>query len=93
MLDLTSVTRDAKAIKTLFDVKELVPSVSYSQASALSAAETAQAESASTADTYDGPREIKFEQNNYSPEALSTGDIYRGTKSQIALAKEELGVP
>ena len=93
VLDLTSVTRDAKAIKTLFDVKELVPSVSYSQASALSAAETAQAESASTADTYDGPREIKFEQNNYSPEALSTGDIYRGTKSQIALAKEELGVP
>lgn len=93
VLDLSSVTRDAKAIHTLFDVKELVPSVSYSQASALSAAETAQAESASTADTYDGPREIKFEQNNYSPEALSTGDIYRGTKSQIALAKEELGVP
>lgn len=93
VLDLSNVTRDAKAINTLFDVKELVPSVSYSQASALSAAETAQADQAATTDSYDGPREIKFEQNNYSPEALSTGDIYRNTKSQIALAKDELGVP
>jgi hypothetical protein len=35
-------------------------------------------------------REIKFEQTINSPTALSTSDIYRNTKAQLALAKEEL---
>lgn len=94
VLDLSSVERDAKALGSMLKIGDLAPTVSYSQASALSAATTAQAETASDkTDTYDGPREIKFEQNNYSPEALSTGDVYRGTKGLIAMAKEELGVP
>jgi hypothetical protein len=36
--------------------------------------------------------EVKFEQNIYSPTTLSAIDIYRGTKSQIAIAKEELNI-
>ena len=35
-------------------------------------------------------REVKFEQNNYSPKALTTTDIARRTRSQIALAKDKL---
>lgn len=35
---------------------------------------------------------LSFEQNNYSPTALSTNDIYRNTKSQFALAKEKLSI-
>jgi hypothetical protein len=39
------------------------------------------------------PTEINFEQNIYAPTALSTNDIYRNTRSQIVLAKEELNIP
>ena len=34
---------------------------------------------------------IKLEQNNYSPKALSTADIYRNTNNQISRAKELIG--
>jgi hypothetical protein len=33
-----------------------------------------------------------FEQNIYSPTQLSATDIYKQTRNQIALAKEELGI-
>jgi hypothetical protein len=36
--------------------------------------------------------EVKFEQNIYAPEQLSTADIYKQTRNQITLAKEELEV-
>jgi hypothetical protein len=36
---------------------------------------------------------VSFEQNIYAPEQLSTGDIYKQTRNQITLAKEELDVP
>ncbi len=36
--------------------------------------------------------DVVFNQNIYAPKELSINDIYRNTKSQIALAKEELGV-
>lgn len=39
-----------------------------------------------------GSKVVNFTQNNYSPEALSTGDIYRNTKSQIAVVKKELEI-
>jgi tape measure domain-containing protein len=32
-------------------------------------------------------KEVKFEQNNYSPKALSPTEIYRNTRNQLALAK------
>lgn len=32
-----------------------------------------------------------FNQNNYSPKALSTADIYRQTKNQISLARDKVG--
>lgn len=38
-------------------------------------------------------RDVQYIQNNYSPEALSTTEIYRRTKSQIALSKEVLAIP
>lgn len=37
-------------------------------------------------------REISFTQNIYSPQPLSVNDVYRNTKSQIAMAKEELKI-
>lgn len=38
-------------------------------------------------------QEIKFEQNNYSPEALSPSDTYRNGKSLIAVAEQKLLQP
>lgn len=38
------------------------------------------------------PRVINFTQNNYSPDALSTNDIYRNTKSLVAITREKLGL-
>lgn len=35
---------------------------------------------------------VVFNQNNYSPKALTATDIYRNTNSQIAMAKEELKI-
>jgi hypothetical protein len=34
-----------------------------------------------------------FEQNNYSPEALSDIEIYRKTNNQLSIAKSALGIP
>lgn len=40
-----------------------------------------------------GPSSITFEQTINSPTALSTADIYRQTRNQVALAREELSIP
>jgi phage-related protein len=39
-----------------------------------------------------GPTEIKFEQTINAPTQLSTADIYRQTRNQITMAKEELSI-
>lgn len=91
VLDLTKVKTAAAGLDKLMANPIITPDVSLAQARLI--ATTAQ--TTGTADrepVYTGPSEIKFEQNIFSPEALSTNDIYRNTKSQIALAKEELNI-
>lgn len=39
------------------------------------------------------PGGVTFIQNNNSPKALSTADIYRGTRNQLVMAKEALDIP
>jgi len=90
VLDLSNVQKDAKSISSLFDSNSISTIESFGRANAIS---RMQVQSESTKQSaQQGPMEIKFEQNNYSPAALSASDIYRSTKSQIVLAKEELGV-
>jgi len=94
VLDLTQVQADAsKFAQMLSDNGLLGASLSTTTANAIS-----QAEQARTAPTTEdvqstGPQEIKFEQNIYAPTELSTNDIYRATRNQIALAQEELAIP
>lgn len=90
VLDLSLIEREAQRIQGLLSVSDIHPDVSFNQARTIST--TAEREDTSSEPTYEGPQEIQFIQNNYSPEALSTNDIYRNTKSQIAVAKEELGL-
>jgi tape measure domain-containing protein len=43
-------------------------------------------------DKIETARDMSFTQNIYSPQPLSVNDVYRNTKSQIAMAKEELKI-
>ena len=38
------------------------------------------------------PREFTFIQNNTSPKALSTAEVYRNTRNQLSIAKEILPI-
>lgn len=87
VLDLTNVRNGARNINGLLGGTSLA----YQQARVISSATNDRADDLVAAGPV-VPTEIKFEQNNYSPEALSTADIYRQTRNQIALAKEELAV-
>jgi predicted nucleic acid-binding Zn-ribbon protein len=92
VLDLTQLTRDANSISSLMNVTPLNAAVSFAQASDISASKMA-ADGSTNGSSDVGFTEIKFEQNNYSPEALDDVTIYRSTKNVISIAKEALGIP
>lgn len=89
VLDLSKVKREASNLNGYLQAS-VRPGASLTAARII-ATSTNEATS-DTTPTESSPAEVKFEQNNYSPKALTTNDIYRNTKSQIALAKEELGI-
>jgi tape measure domain-containing protein len=86
ILDLSLVREGAAQLAGL------LPSASYSQASRIASTAVLDRD-APMAQDVSVPREIKFEQNNYSPKALTTGEIYRNTRNQITMAKEEFAIP
>lgn len=89
ILDLTEVQKKQAELAALTNVAPITAGVSTGQASAISAAQTAaEAEQVAAA----GGTNFKFEQNNYSPEALSDVEIYRQTKNQLSQVKLALGV-
>jgi hypothetical protein len=86
VLDLTGVQKDARLLGSM------LATTSFDQAKLIShTTDVASTEAQPAAPT--APTEVKFEQNIYAPTALSTNDIYRNTRSQIVLAKEELNIP
>lgn len=92
VLDLTKVRSESRNLDRLLAASAITADVSYGRARTIST--TSEVEPpASEPVVQAGPTEIKFEQNNYSPTPLSTNDVYRNTKSQIALAKKELNIP
>ncbi len=94
VLDLTSVTKDAKNIGSLLSTNGIPTGVSYSVAATIARDTRAATKNSSNKQApTSGTTEIRFEQNNYSPKALSADDIYRNTRSQIARVKMELEVP
>jgi tape measure domain-containing protein len=84
VLDLTNVRAGSKELSTLLGTDQ-----AYNQALAI--AQTRVGTQSDLASTSSG--EIKFEQNIFAPEQLSTSDIYRNTRTQINMAKEELKIP
>jgi tape measure domain-containing protein len=89
VLDLTTVAAQSTGIADALGVSSLDASVSSAQAALISSSIAAGA--AATA-AQAGPTQVIFEQTINSPDPLSTNEIYRNTKSQIALAKEELSI-
>lgn len=91
-LDLTNVKAQAKNLNALLPPATITPQVSIGSAQAIATTGIVTAPVPVIPTEPQGPQTVTFEQNIYSPEALSTNDIYRATKSQIVLAKEELGI-
>jgi hypothetical protein len=92
VLDLSNVERGAKQLGDLTNVTPITAAASYGQAASISAAQSEAASDAASAAGGAGPT-FKFEQNNYSPEALSEIEIYRQTKNQFSQLKGLVGVP
>jgi tape measure domain-containing protein len=89
VLDLTQLSNEANRIGSMLSGQTLGADLSYSQASSIAQAQIAAAErEAENADSE--PRQIVFKQENHSPKALNPVEIYRNTRNQLALAREEL---
>jgi len=91
VLDLSNVHKEATKLDSLGRVIPITAAASFNQARAISTEKTA-VDAAST-DLQPAVRQepkIHFEQNNYSPESLSSIDIYRQTNNQLAMAKRAL---
>ena len=81
ILDLSDVEASAKRLTN-------IGATSYGYASNISAAQMQSLDD--VVKSVSEPTEIKFEQNNYSPEALSSLEIYRQTNNQLAKTKAAL---
>ena len=85
VLDLSLIQQDAKKLE------KLIPSTSTLQANIISGYNPG-GRAEVTNNTTPTP-EINFNQTINAPKQLSTVDIYRQTRNQIAMAKEELSIP
>lgn len=92
VLNLSSVRNEAAKLGSILATSTEVGTTAYDQARTISFDTNNRIESEAPVDSSTKPIEVKFEQNNYSPEALSVADIYQQTRNQIELAKEELAV-
>lgn len=89
VLDLTKLQNGASKIGGMLATRPITAGVSYAQAASISSERVAAAEAAVSAASPEAAP-ITFEQNNYSPKALSAVEIYRQTRNQLSLAKEAL---
>lgn len=91
VLDLSKVKAASSTIDSMMKVEKITADISIGQASLIARTAT-DTQTTPDPNSQNGSQEINFNQNIYSPTALSTNDIYRNTKSQIALAKEDLNI-
>jgi hypothetical protein len=92
VLDLTQVKNEASKIGGYISPKDLKPSLSLGHATVIARSKNPKAVNPGT--TTEAPQgDVTFEQNIYSPTELSASAIYKQTRNQLAIAKEELGVP
>jgi len=91
VMDLTQVKATAGQIGGLLNTDPLNAGVSVEQANAIGSAAQAKAEAEAVEATKQPEvKEVKFEQNNYSPEPLNTARIYKQSRSLIRVTQDEL---
>jgi tape measure domain-containing protein len=85
VMDLTQIQRGSEQMRGILDnVTAITAAASYGQAASISGQ---QASVDQPVDTAQVGTVYNFEQNNISPKALTTLEIYRQTKNQLSLAK------
>jgi len=89
VIDLTQVQVGADKINSMLQNGSLNPAFSYSQANAIAGTSTPLTDPTAVPTT---PQGVTFIQTVNSPTQLSAIDIYKQTRNQIALAKEELSI-
>lgn len=92
VLDLTGVSKDARGISSLLGSSPITASLSTARAQSISSDTTKKATAAQDVVVDTGPKEITFQQINYARDELTLDELYVQTRSQIALAKRELGI-
>lgn len=88
VLDLSKIQENAALISGLLTPPTLDVNSSYARATALSQEQQVTAPTTSE-DTSSGPS-VTFIQNNSSPKAINTADVYRNTKNQLSTVKKGL---
>lgn len=89
VLDLSTVKKDASQIGSMLKGQSLAVQSSYSKAQNVSAGRMT-AESVTTDAVQTQPTNVTFVQNNTSPKALTSAEIYRQTNNQLSVAKNAL---
>lgn len=89
VLDLTQFRKDAAQMTSSFDSAAVAAQLSANQAASISV-QRASVSTEETKPVQQPPNVISFEQNNYSPKALSNAEIYRQTRNQISQARGAL---
>lgn len=91
VLDLTKVEQDVGKLNQIVTTPKVEAKLSFDNASQIAVASREQAV-AVVEPVQQTTKEIKFEQTINAPTALTTAEIYRNTRNQIALAKRELNL-
>lgn len=87
VLDLSSVRRDATQIGSMLSNRPISVDSSYSKAKYVASQMMSEQDPAVAASLSAKSGGVNYTQNNYSPKALSSADIYRQTKNQLSKAK------
>jgi hypothetical protein len=92
VLDLSQVQRDAQLIGGMMPTASIPFNPAYIQAQTIARTATPVEEPTAEAGATPGG-DVVFNQTINAPTQLSTGDIYKQTRNQITMAKEELAIP
>ncbi len=93
VLDLTGIqTEAAKIGEYVNTAPSIAPSLSYSKAREIAYGVNGQANQ-NLENSPGVPGSVQFNQTINAPEQLSVADIYKQTRNQITMAKEELKIP
>uniref|UniRef100_A0AAU7H0G0 Tail length tape measure protein n=1 Tax=Streptomyces phage Scarif TaxID=3158858 RepID=A0AAU7H0G0_9CAUD len=90
VLDLSSVKKESGQISGIFGNGSIAVGSSYSKAAYVASGYASNRAAAEEAELASAGSSFSYVQNNYSPKALSSAEIYRQTKNQLSTTKGAL---